>query len=437
LVAGWLALADPIPLPGEARTGIFRDIYDLIAGVGATSAAAAAVFAAYVLGILSVRATAVLRAVPTKIIERRRRRANPERVSLGHSDLAQPPSHKGREALREAVLQQLEKRSEGPELGALLAETAEICGIPAFTEPAVRRKLLNFRLDIKSYQEDLEKDLQNMPLRLLGDDKERGIYGEYDRRRAEGEFREALVIPLAALVVVVAARTSPWALLALVLPAILLNEARRNFVDAADVLAGAIRAGNAQISSPALDDIRAGALRQRENWLAYAAASFEVGAMEKYAAERMAAGDRVTAKEWYEGAAEQGSGSAMMWLAETLHRGGSASDASKWYTAAAKAGEPRAVEIARWRERGMSTIELDDLKSAYAGDGAAKAAAAEAMLRLSPTQEEIIEAEEWLNDASKAGDHQATTAYVARLTARGETNAARAVEQRMATVSPD
>src|SRR5215218_958952 len=98
LVAAWLALAGLIPDPDQAPPGIFRDLYDLADSVGRPATVAAASFAAYLAGLLSVQATSAilpgLRGVGRK------------RLFTSQMTVV-PPSRTGEDALREAVLYEL------------------------------------------------------------------------------------------------------------------------------------------------------------------------------------------------------------------------------------------------------------------------------------------------------------------------------------------
>ncbi len=421
LVVGWLVFAGQIPLPGQEVGGIFRDIYNLSSAAGAASGAAAATFAAYILGILSVRVTKAALSLGGQL-----RHHSPP--GSAHDFEGMSPSKAGHLALQDAVLQQLEKRlATDGDLKAKLTETADMCEISGLDNLGVRRTLFTIRLQIESYVDQLEKDLKNMPLRLLGDDADRGIYGEYDRRCAEGEFRAAVALPLAVLAIVVAVRVSPWAV---IVPAVLFRDAWRSKTEAADVLAASIRAGNRQISSPALDHILAGPLELRKGWIEDAAKRRYPKAMEHYAAQLAAAGDERGAWEWYEEAAKANNGpaTAMGWLARTLHRGGQTVEADNWYRRAAAKGDPSVTEIERWR-RVMSSGELNDLKSVLAGDHDARTRGALAVLSHGPTDDEVAEAEQWLIEASNSGDNEATRVYAARLRQSGQLSAAKAMEQ--------
>jgi hypothetical protein len=185
LVAAWLALADVIPRPGQAPAGIVSDVYYLGAAAGATATLAATTFAAYLVGVLSLLTTAT--AMPMlRWLRRRRMLFGQLRPGVA------VPSAAGKNALREAVLDQLSERYEkDTDLARRLKDTQEVCGEPRpLSDPDARRALLGIRFDVDSYGRAAEQDLVLMPLRLLGVETEREVYAEFDLsnpRRPEGK----------------------------------------------------------------------------------------------------------------------------------------------------------------------------------------------------------------------------------------------------------
>ena len=339
LVAAWLSFAAEIPSPKKVSAGVFKDVYEIGGAIGPSAAMAAASFAAYIVGVLSVQATAM--ALP--VLRRER-----EIAGGRHWGLVMPsavmPSAAGFDALREAVKDQLARRYDtdppDPELKKLLEETRESCGVlRELTDPDVRRKLLGVRIDVDKYAEKLKQDLPLIPYRMLAEEKDHKIYSEFDRLRAEAEFRAAVALPLAVIVAVVAWRTSPWWALALVVPALLALEAVRAATAATDVLAESIRAR--ACDSPVLNDVQGGPLEERENWLKVAADTGYARAMALLAEK---AKDPQEAELWYWKAAELKDPQAMFWLAGQLHLRGDSS-AEFWYAEAEEKKEPRAEKM--------------------------------------------------------------------------------------------
>jgi hypothetical protein len=405
-------LADQIPRPGDVGGGILSDVYE-IATVGGRSVILGTItFGAYLVGVLSVHVaslTPALRGVPR---------------GGGTGDGSPPatakPSDAGRSALSDAVLGQLALRVETDEdLKTRLEHTATYCGVTRdIDDREVRRGLLKVRYDVEYYCEGLEQDLPNMPLRLLADDKKRDVYGEFDRWRAEAEFRAAVVLPLIALVVVLAVRSSPWWLLTVVIPVLLSLEARQSARAAADILTEYVRACPSQ--SAALDKVREGPLRERKEWEAYAADQKYLGALTHQASNLEECGDAealAAAEKLYRLAAERGYPEAMMWLAGRLHLRRDP-EAEHWYEMAGKAGDPAAMEIMEQLNK-LTPQEFSDLKAAHAGE-------AEAMLRVGDFFERGDEPQrcrEWYEKALK----QATTAKEPSLHARARDALARAL----------
>lgn len=413
LVAAWLALAGAIPDPDEAPPGIVRDAYELAGAVGQPAVVAAASFAAYLAGVLSVQATAAM--LPRLRVLRRRQ-------VLGSRFGVAAPSAAGRSALREAVLDELVRRYDlDPGLQKLLQETRDACGESRdLDDLAVRRRLLDVRVDVDEYAGRLERDLPMIPLRLLAEGKKDEIYGEFDRLRAEAEFRASVAVPLGAVVAILAWRASPWWLFALVMPALLLLEAGRNVTAAADVLAESVRARAAE--SPVLAHLQAGGLEHRKDWVERAATMGYARAMARLAADMDQAGGP-EAETWYRRAADSGEPSAMRWLAGRLHQAGDPA-AERWYADAARAGDPAAVQIAE-RARELAPQEVADLKAAHAGDLAA-------MTRVGQhfeAREQPADAEEWYRRAGEAGHGPARAAMAALLRRRGMAAAASAWDE--------
>jgi hypothetical protein len=417
LLSAWLLLADQIPRPGNAGGGILGDVYE-IATVGGRSVILGAItFAAYLIGVLSVHVaslTPALRGIP---------RGGGTRDGSARS--AAKPSGAGRVALRDAVLGQLTQRvATDEDLKTQLEHTGTYCGVTRdIDDREVRRGLLDVRYDVNYYVEDLEQDLSNMPLRLLADDEKRDVHGEFDRWRAEAEFRAAVVLPLIALVVVLAVRSSLWWLLTVAIPVLLSLEARQSARAAADILAEYVRACPSQ--SAALDKVREGPLRERKGWEDYAARPEYPGALTHQASNLEDRGDTealAEAERLYRSAAELGHPEAMMWLAGRLHLRGDP-EAEIWYDRAGKAGDPVAMEIME-QMNGLTPQELADLKAAYAGE-------AVAMMRVGHFFEGKCDRQrcrDWYRKAFMAKEPGAGAALARALRAEGRAEAADQVE---------
>lgn len=404
LVAAWLAGASTLVRP-RGSDGLLGDLTELADRVGSAATLAATTFVAYVVGVLSVEATAV--ALPVLRILRRRRV-----VGEGLRPGSATPSPAGRAALLEAVLDQVARRSESdPQLQRKLDQTRATCGEQrSLEDPAVRRALVQVRIDVDGYCAEVESDLPLMPLRLLAAERMDDVFGEFDRLRAEAEFRASVAVPLAALVGVLAWQGSPWALLGLVAPAHLVFEAKRNVVAATDVLAEYVRACPEE--SPVLARLAAGDLRDRTDWLTEAARRGFTGAMVSLA-RRLEDTNVAAAEEWYRSAAQGGDGPAALWLAGRLQRREDP-EARQWYARAAEAGEPTAIAIQAAEREDAGGPGVTDLKLAHAGDG-------EAMIRMGDRMREEGEperAEAWYRGAAQSGYRPGIEAYAGYLSSR-------------------
>ncbi len=400
LVTAWLALADFVPHSPETASGVFRAVFDIAGVAGEAGISAAAGFIAYLLGILSVQVSTALAAMPMRIRGRR----------SWHGAVRQaisPPSRSGRHALAETVVRELVQRSSSDDdLLKMLEKTRVALG--ARPGPDVLASLVRVRLDIESYVDNIVADLPLIPLRLIDDSERKELFGEFDRRRAESEFRAAVALPLVALTAVLVVRVSPWFTFGLVVSGVLAVQAHLAAVSAADVLAESIRAQQPAPPSPALDGVRAGPLIEREDWLFYAA-----GERYRPAAgiERSQGAD--AAERYYRVQAGTGDPSAMMWLAGRLHKSEKPGE-DGWYSKAADAGDADALTIrALDGMREISRRELDAVKSAYARDRTAMKVAADVLTRLEARDSggssqnhlrQHQQAKEWYEEAWKAGD---------------------------------
>jgi hypothetical protein len=449
LVAAWLVFADLIP-DGNHAHGVLRKAYDLAGAVGTSTVLAAATFVAYVLGVLSVQITAT--AVPGLGVFRRRRPsadrpqlviATPSKsrntvvrkvvrtlqsaVAAFSTDrntaLQQAirglrlgvatPSEGGKATLREAVLDELVQRSaKDSRLKGRLEETRSSFDQSLnLNDPAVRRALLDARIKVDSYASELEKDLPLMPLRLLGEGKQQEIYGEFDRLRAEAEFRASIALPLVVLVGVAGWRVSPWWLIAMVAPVMLVAEARRSVTAAADVMAESIRARAAP--SPLLSELEAGELRFRADadWIEFGANKGYPGAMVRMAERCESNGDEKKAEVWYGKAAGAGEPSAMYWLFRAQYQRGDKRGGDEWFEKAKLAKHAVACEIAEL----AGPDEIDDFKAAYAGHAPAMARVGAHLEK----RQRNVEAMKWYRKAVETGYEPARDPLVKLLNAGG------------------
>jgi hypothetical protein len=445
LIAAWLAFAHAVPRPSEARPGPLKDLYDLGALVGVATVLAAATFVAYVVGVLSVQITAA--ALPRLGVFRRRRGAlrskgpippaergnGALRVVLELRMAVATPSREGKRALREAILDELVERSKSDRLEKLLGSTRESFDISLDLEdPVVKRRLLDARIDVESYGEQLEQDLPLVPLRLLGEGKQREIYGEFDRLRAEAEFRASIALPLAVVICVLAWRTSLLWLLALAVPAILIVEALQNVTAAADVLAESIRARAA--NSPVLEELRNSDPRERkeEEWIARGAKMGYCTAMVQLAKMQEKHLDLSAAAEWFAKAAAKGDGDAMFWLFRYHYRRGEIPMAEAYFQEAVSAEQRDALQI-KGLANDFKVEELTDIKAAYAGDPSA-------MFRLGEhfeSRKRNEDAKDWYRKAHENGCASAREAMVRVLRSENKESAARDWERKGVTPSAE
>jgi hypothetical protein len=395
LLTAWLALSGVIPRPADARTGMVKDLYEIASAAGRPAVTVAASFAAYLIGVLSVQTTQAL--MPWLQALRHRRLLENGLVAGEVPPASATPSAAGRQELRDAVLDQLTERVDtDPELREKLERTQKKYGeARTLDNRDARRAILDVYVDVEHYVKDLVRYLPVMPLRLLGDPQVRDIYGEFDRNRAEAEFRGAVAFPLLGLLVVLAVRSSPWWVLGVTGPALLLLDALNSATAAADLLAESIRARAAE--SPALAAVRSAELQPRteEAALEKAAMIYPI-AMIRFA-RSLEERDALEAKRLYLEAAQgpRAVSEAMMRLAGLLHLDNDP-EAEAWYDSAADAGDPDATMIRQLRGK-FSLDQLSDLKAAYSGK-------LDAMCRVGgyyENKEMLREAKDWYGAANK------------------------------------
>lgn len=435
LVTLWLALADRVPDPGGAQ-GVMADIYRLAEDAGRAATLAAVSVAAYLVGVLSVAVSSRLLLSPlTGWDPRRLTRRDAQDGALGLPEQPPSPKHRppalrrargvgarrdpkrpsprrhrpssvGLEVLREAVLDQLDERyRERPEDLAPFLEAASAVagGGGGLSDPFRRRSLLDACVDVESYRDHLADDLELLPRRLLGEE-ERELYAEFDRKKAEAEFRAGVALPAAMLVTVLAVRASPWWLLALAVSVLLLVDARRSERSAGDVLAETVRAR--QLPTPVVTQLRGETIQRRPDeqrmrrivsglpsaeahralaellcksgddpgaraQLEMAVNLHDPAAMRKLAELSEKSGRDDEAHDYYLQAAHAGDTEAMVALAERLLKEGQLAEAQRWLKEAADKGHAgAALELGRLVEADGDIAQALDLYSRAAQGGA-------------------------------------------------------------------
>jgi hypothetical protein len=210
----WLVLADY--LPRKASDGLVGNVFELGGLLGKGAVFAALTFSAYLIGCLN--------------------RIVPDSMSTS------------------IVFGELSKQLPGPWLlKAVLPDSFMM----AFWElkqrqgqaPPMEKNGVSFTTsegEIRSILKTLVMQRSDLRTKLLIADKE--LYGEYDRFESEAEFRMSIVIPLAALFVILALKLNPfWVLGLLSLVSIFLQGVSREFGSLA-VLLRAILVGKIKAS---------------------------------------------------------------------------------------------------------------------------------------------------------------------------------------------
>jgi hypothetical protein len=238
LAAAWLAFA-PIYPSRSAATGVLADLYSLYSASGKGPALAAATFAAYLVGVISVELTRLLIAGANNFVDLAYSLV-PNRYRSPISELAGklfPLSPGGsstkarRNAIETVIVRQLSLRyleDEGfrDEIVSRLSKLKEqardsgsqlpepFCDASAadlaadmFSSVYTRVRSLARLIDLRKHAEDLlwESRFAEGSAAATPDVSE-----ERDRSRAEAEFRFGLALPTFVLTLVLAYRASPW-----------------------------------------------------------------------------------------------------------------------------------------------------------------------------------------------------------------------------------
>jgi hypothetical protein len=116
----------------------------------------------------------------------------------------------------------------------------------------VRWLLITALVDTYDYVDSATNDIGHLAYRLLG--KEERVYDDYDRLQAEGTFRLGLLLPLGFLSIVLAYLGSPWWLMGLAVPVAFAYLGGASFAASKRGLAAAVSAGRVEL--PSLERIR-------------------------------------------------------------------------------------------------------------------------------------------------------------------------------------
>jgi hypothetical protein len=297
LTALYFFLSNQIPEDPSELGGIYREIYRLSHAAGLTATLAAVTFLAYLVGILSIQLqTAFLSIVrslmnvslrhmlPKWYSHEYNRSGGPSQARLANSlteacvahvtrlwdadegrtwrtkavDMLEPkqPANYTQRSLEErekraraSLLQWVKEQSliaarirrditvKPRAVDRLLKLQRKIARVPTYPEYSPPRGPMSLRDWIR----DLYAELPRLPNRLLGKDSD--LWAEWDKRRAEGEFRLGLVPPVLALGIVLGVTIHP-AWLLLVLPsALLVISGVQQEAAAAHVLLSSVAAG--------------------------------------------------------------------------------------------------------------------------------------------------------------------------------------------------
>ena len=236
-MVAWLVVGRHLPSSGEA-TGLLKDVYELSRSAGRPAVGAAITFTAYLLGILSVAVSQKLVETLSKTLVRVNREGfQTDLLDVTSSYYLTSSSWRSLPLGWSLTIRRSPGVWPSPAGMIMLRRAIELAG---HTEAP------------KKVYAELITDLNLVPSRLLGRDPE--LYGTYDRKRSEAEFRAGVSFPLLVACCALALETRWLWLLALPVPLMLIRQAVRLQRAATDVLAEAVRSG--RVESPALQFLR-------------------------------------------------------------------------------------------------------------------------------------------------------------------------------------
>jgi hypothetical protein len=222
----WLVLNHRIPSSTEA-TGPLEALYRLHGVVSAVGTGIALSFAAYLVGVLSEGlSTAALRRYPSRVSIPGARALHGfvyEKIRLLEHDATRAGAALEYHPLYKEMKRHLGLEETGDDETVSLRDVKNISWAKIYSASplreglgvrrlgrssddscSVRQLVLNQLIDDTALRVTDEFDL--IALRLVG--REPDLFSQYDRLRSEGEFRVAIVPPLAALITVIAFQTS-------------------------------------------------------------------------------------------------------------------------------------------------------------------------------------------------------------------------------------
>jgi hypothetical protein len=262
----WLAIGHQLPTPSRA-SGMLADIFRIAHAVGPAGTAVAVSVAAYVVGILLVPLSFKLIDVSGTAF----RRTAAAVLTPGHRRYVSTQS-----ALRNVVVERLSARfcsdeafrsevldaaeampSNGPSNGEVLPRDRSSLEKLTLSNGYARYQTVAQTADLTPLVDDLMDDLPYIAQRLQGENID--INEEYNRLKAESDFRLAIFFPIASLFGVLAIRWQPlwWIGTAASFALLYLGVASR--VEAERMLGTALAAG--RIDDPALQRVDMAAVR--------------------------------------------------------------------------------------------------------------------------------------------------------------------------------
>jgi hypothetical protein len=238
----WLLISDRVLRAAEvAPSGLIKGVYRLEGFLGPSAALSALSFVAYLIGIMLLwRINWNVLKVDIREVEEESLLFPRLRTKL-FIFFRLPNAFKISELLdqiNDTIRRRMRERIDATKGKFSLKDHQKVTGVRR--EPIVvieedGRKMSDIA---ELYIRATELQLPEVGIRLQGENRD--LWDTFDRSRAESEFRSAVALPLAFVIIVVSLKSTLWCLLLLLVPIWLLNLAMRKSVEATSALIQAL-----------------------------------------------------------------------------------------------------------------------------------------------------------------------------------------------------
>ncbi len=224
----WLIFHDRVSA-SIGDEGLISDVADLVRLAGATPTFAALTFTAYIVGAVLMPLSIAIKSIAGLIPRWDEEWRSGTRYRLGGLDLATDVKLHIYTQKQLSLLQQathIDKQE-------FLMRTFTVLRGPTDVAPAVGDIRAGWLAD--KLQARLQRERDDLVLQLQIFEKQ-DLFQTYDRNRSESEFRAGIATPLTVLILLLGITWTPWALVALAMPPLLVVQALGRDTQASKVL---------------------------------------------------------------------------------------------------------------------------------------------------------------------------------------------------------